>query len=52
MYRESKLKQNNECYAKACLIFAKRLGLIDDDSLDGVKSRCEKENEKRNAQKD
>lgn len=52
MYKESKLKQNNERYAKACLIFAKRLGLVDDDSLDGVKSRCEKENEKRNAQKE
>lgn len=31
----------------ACLAFAKRLGLIDDDSLDAVKIRCENENKKR-----
>ncbi len=36
--------------ALASLIFAKKLGLIDDDSLDGVKKRCEEENEKRKKQ--
>lgn len=39
--------QKNEQYTRACLIFAKRLGLIDDDSLEAVKSRCDAENEKR-----
>lgn len=34
-------------YAEACLIFAHKTGLIDDPSLDAVKSRCEKENENR-----
>ena len=34
-------------YALACLEFAKRLGLIDDSSLDAVASRCQTENEKR-----
>lgn len=33
-------------YALACLAFSKTLGLIDDDSLDGVKKRCDKENER------
>ena len=32
---------------KAELIFAKRLGLTEDDTLDGVVSRCEKENQRR-----
>lgn len=34
-------------YALACLIFAKRLSLISDDSLDAVYDRCNKENENR-----
>lgn len=34
-------------YALACLEFAKRLGLIDDSSLDAVSARCKAENEKR-----
>lgn len=34
-------------YALACLAFAKRLGLIDDDSLDAVYDRCKAENESR-----
>ncbi len=34
-------------YALACLEFAKRLGLIDDSSLDAVAIRCKAENEKR-----
>ncbi|MGN0533925.1 MAG: hypothetical protein ACI4IK_06135 [Eubacterium sp.] len=42
--------QKEEQYAKACLIFAKRLGLIDDDSLEAVQERCEKENAKRQEQ--
>lgn len=35
------------CYAQACLTFAQKIGLIDDNSFDAVKARCEKENEKR-----
>lgn len=42
--------QKEEQYAKACLIFAKRLGLIDDDSLEAVQERCENENAKRQEQ--
>ncbi len=34
-------------YALACLSFAQRIGLIDDDSLDAVEKRCNAENEKR-----
>ena len=34
-------------HIKACLCFAKRLNLIDDDSLEAVEERCKKENEKR-----
>lgn len=34
-------------YALACLIFAKRMSLISDDSLDAVYDRCNKENENR-----
>lgn len=34
-------------YALACLEFAKKLGLIDDSSLDALKLRCEAENAKR-----
>lgn len=34
-------------YTLACLIFAKRLGLIDDESLEGVAKRCNDENERR-----
>ncbi|MGN0448594.1 MAG: hypothetical protein ACI4GC_08620 [Acutalibacteraceae bacterium] len=33
-------------YALACLEFAKKLGLIDDSSLDALKLRCEAENAK------
>lgn len=33
-------------YALACLAFSKSLNLIDDDSLEGVKKRCDAENEK------
>lgn len=36
-------------HALACLEFAKNLGLIDDAGLDGVKKRCDEENEKRKA---
>ena len=32
---------------KAELIFAKKLGLTEDDTLDGVADRCEKENQRR-----
>ena len=34
-------------YALACLTFAKNIGLIDDDGLEAVAYRCNKENEKR-----
>lgn len=34
-------------YARACLAFAKKLGLIDDDSPDALQKRCEEENSKR-----
>ena len=34
-------------YAAACLIFAQKIGLIDDGSIDAVKIRCENENAKR-----
>lgn len=37
-------------YALACLAFSKSLNLIDDDSLEGIKKRCDAENEKRKAQ--
>ena len=36
-------------YALACLEFAKRLGLIEDSSLEAVEIRCKAENEKRKA---
>lgn len=39
--------QEQRNYALACLSFAKKLGLIDDCSLDAVKKRCDAENEKR-----
>ena len=39
--------EKEEKYAKARLSFAEKLGLIDDSSLDALKARCEKENEKR-----
>lgn len=42
--------ESEKKYALACLEFAKRLGLIDDESLDGVKKRCDAENEKRAVQ--
>ena len=38
-------------YALACLKFSKKLGLIDDDSLEAVIKRCDAENEKRKLQK-
>lgn len=47
MFRNSDKAQKDMNYARACLIFAKRLGLIEDDSLDTVKARCQAENEKR-----
>ena len=37
-------------YALACLKFSKKLGLIDDDSLEAVIKRCDAENEKRKLQ--
>ena len=39
--------KDEERYARASLILAKRLGLIDDSSLDAVKVRCNEENENR-----
>ena len=39
--------ESEKKYALACLEFAKRLGLIDDSSLNAVLSRCQAENEKR-----
>ena len=39
--------KDEERYARASLILAKRLGLIDDSSLDAVVSRCKNENAKR-----
>lgn len=39
--------QQQKDYALACLSFAKRLGLIDDCSLEAVEKRCNAENEKR-----
>lgn len=50
MNKNSFSKQENEQYARACLIFAKRLGQIDDDSLEAVKERCNAENAKIEAQ--
>lgn len=47
MKNNSFSNENNQQYAKACLAFAKKLGLVDDDSLDAVKKRCDAENEKR-----
>lgn len=37
-------------YTLACLEFAKRIGLIDDSSLEAVTKRCKAENEKRKIQ--
>ena len=34
-------------YAEACLIFAQKIGLIDDGSLDAVKIICNKKGKKR-----
>ena len=39
--------ESDKKYALACLAFAKKLGLIDDSSLDAVAKRCKAENEKR-----
>lgn len=36
--------KNTDQYAKACLLFAKRLGLIDDAGMDALKKRCAGEN--------
>lgn len=44
------LSENESKYALACLEFAKRLGFIDDSSLDALKLRWEKENKKRLAE--
>lgn len=38
--------QSNDKYAKACLIFAKRIGLLEDDSLEASAKRCEAEMKK------
>lgn len=42
--------ESEKKYTLACLEFAKRLGFIDDESLDGVKKRCDAENKKRAVQ--
>ena len=42
--------ESEKKHALACLEFAKRLGLIDDESLDGVKKGCDAENKKRAVQ--
>lgn len=42
--------ESEKKHALDCLEFAKRLGLIDDESLDGVKKRCDAENKKRAVQ--
>lgn len=42
--------ESEKKYAIACLEFAKRLGLIEDSSLDAVLTRCNAENEKRKKQ--
>lgn len=39
--------EKEEKYAKACLAFAEKLGLIDDSGFDALKSRCDRKNEKR-----
>lgn len=39
--------ESDKKYALACLAFAKKLGLIDDSSLDAVAKRCKAENKKR-----
>lgn len=39
--------ESEKKYALACLEFAKRLGLLDDSSLEAVALRCQAENEKR-----
>lgn len=39
--------ESEKKYALACLAFAKKLGLIDDSSLEAVAKRCEVENQKR-----
>lgn len=47
MFKNSNKAQTDMSYARACLIFAKCLGLIEDDSLEAVEARCQAENEKR-----
>ena len=44
------LSDDERNYALACLHFAKKLTLIDDDSLEAVSARCSAENEKRKKQ--
>ena len=41
------MDEKEEKQLRAELIFAKKLGLIEDDTLDGVKKRCQIENQKR-----
>ena len=41
------MERKEQKQLKAELIFAKRLGLTEDDTLDGVVNRCEKENQRR-----
>lgn len=42
--------KEESAYIRACLIFAKRLGFIDDDSFEAAELRMQKENEKRQQQ--
>lgn len=44
------LSERERSYALACLSFAKKLGLIESDSLEAVAQRCDAENEKRKKQ--
>lgn len=41
------INEKEKLYALACLVFAKKIGLIDEEGLEGVKKRCEAENERR-----
>ena len=41
------MNEKEQKQLKAELFFAKKLGLIEDDTLDGIQDRCRKENQKR-----
>ena len=41
------MNEKEQKHLQAELIFAKRLGLVEDDTLDGVQKRCRIENQKR-----